>query len=41
MSKRMEVLKGALMLAGIIFIVSNFPIVIIFAILFLLFRALR
>lgn len=41
MSKRMEVLKGAFMLAGIIFIVSNFPIVIIFVILFLLFRALR
>lgn len=40
MSKRMEIVKGALMLAGILFVVTNFPIVIVFGIVFLLLKAL-
>lgn len=41
MNRRIEIIKGALILAGILFIITNFPIIIIFIILFLLIRALK
>lgn len=40
MSKRTEIVKGALMLAGILFVITNFPIVIVLGILYLLIKAL-